>query len=142
MTLPLNLALDAKNANALCEPADAARNACPASTIVGHASARSILDVPLEGPVYFVRGERRTASGRMVPTLPKLHLPLSGQGVTVIVSASSDVVDRRLQTTFDGLPDAPISSFRLRLNGGKGGILGRRAATSARARRRRRWPAC
>lgn len=123
VTLPLNLALDPQNAKALCEPAQAARNACPAESIVGAASAVSILDVPLEGPVHFVRGERTTSTGRTVATLPTLFVPLRGQGVQVNVRASSDVVDRKLQTTFDDLPDAPIERFDLRIDGGANGIL-------------------
>ncbi|MBF6621178.1 MAG: hypothetical protein ITG02_13230 [Patulibacter sp.] len=123
VTLPLNLALDPDNAKALCEPAQAARNQCPADSIVGAASAVSILDVPLSGPVYFVRGERKTSTGRTVGTLPKLFVPLSGQGVTIFVHADSDVVDNKLQTTFENLPDAPISRFDLKINGGENGIL-------------------
>ncbi|MFA4927935.1 MAG: hypothetical protein WC558_05425 [Patulibacter sp.] len=123
VTLPLNLALDPQNAKALCEPAAAARSACPADSIVGSAKAISILDVPLTGPVYFVRGERKTATGRTVATLPKLFIPLSGQGVTINLNASSNVVDRKLQTTFENLPDAPIEDFDLKINGGANGIL-------------------
>ncbi len=69
------------------EPAQAAANQCPQESIVGKASAVSILDVPLEGPVYFVRGERTTATGRVVGTLPNLYIPLSGQGVRINVRA-------------------------------------------------------
>jgi hypothetical protein len=123
VTLPLSLALDPGNANGLCEPVDAAANHCAASTIVGHASAHSILKDPLTGPVYFVRGERTDASGRVRKTLPKLFIPLSGDGVTIYVNASSDVKDDRLVTVFDNLPDAPFSSFDLQIDGGKHGIL-------------------
>ncbi len=122
VTLPLSLALDPSNANGLCEPKDAAANKCPASTIVGSAQAQSILPDPLKGPVYFVRGER-LENGKVRKTLPKLFIPLSANGVTVNVHASSDVDDDRLVTTFDNLPDAPFSSFDLNINGGKHGIL-------------------
>jgi hypothetical protein len=124
VSLPLSLALDPDNANGLCEPADAAADNCPAASIVGHASAASILPDPLQGPVYFVRGERKDAkTGRVIKTLPKLYLPLSADGVTVYVNASSTVVGDRLVTTFDNLPDAPFSSFDLNIDGGKHGIL-------------------
>ncbi len=123
VTLPLNLALDPQNAKALCEPSQVPTNSCPADSIVGKAAAVSILDVPLTGPVYFVRGERKTKTGRIVGTLPKLFIPLSGQGVRINVHASSDVVDDKLQTTFDDLPDAPIERFDLSINGGDNGIL-------------------
>jgi hypothetical protein len=123
VTLPLSLALDPGNANGLCEPVDAAANHCAASTIVGHASAHSVLKDPLTGPVYFVRGERIDASGKIRKTLPKLFIPLSADGVTIYVNASSDVRDDRLVTAFDNLPDAPFSSFDLQIDGGKHGIL-------------------
>jgi len=124
VALPLSLALDPGNANGLCEPVDAAANRCAASTVVGHATARSILPDPLTGPVYFVRGERKDPkSGRTIKTLPKLFLPLSADGVTIYINAASEVRDNHLVTTFDTLPDAPFSSFDLQIDGGKHGIL-------------------
>jgi hypothetical protein len=122
--LPLSLALDPDNANGLCEPAEAAANACPAKSIVGSAKAVSILHEPLTGPVYFVHGFRTDPkTGRQIRTLPKLFIPLSGEGVRIDVNASSEVVDDRLVTTFDLLPDAPLRSFDLHVDGGKHGIL-------------------
>ena len=36
---------------------------------------------------------------------------------------TSDVVNNRLVTTFANIPDAPVSSFKLNITGGKNGIL-------------------
>jgi hypothetical protein len=122
--LPLAVALDPDNAEALCTPEQRAARACPRNTIVGTASARSILPDALTGPVYFVQGIRKTASGRLQKTLPKLWIPLSADGVTIDVNASSAVDSlKRLVTTFDNLPDAPISEFDLRIAGGRHGII-------------------
>jgi hypothetical protein len=122
--LPLSLALDPDNANGLCEPAQAAADACPATSIVGSAKAVSILHEPLAGPVYFVHGIRTDPkTGRQISTLPKLFIPLRGEGVRIDVNASSEVVDDRLVTTFDLLPDAPLRAFDLTIAGGKHGIL-------------------
>ncbi len=33
------------------------------------------------------------------------------------------MVDDQLVTTFDNIPDAPVSSFKMNINGGKKGIL-------------------
>jgi hypothetical protein len=122
--LPLSVALDPDNAQALCKPQQRAALACPAASIVGRASARSILPDPLTGPVYFVQGTRVSKTGRVISTLPKLWIPLSGDGVTIDVNADSDVDStERLVTTFHDVPDAPISSFRLDLTGGRHGIL-------------------
>lgn len=122
--LPLALALDPDNANGLCEPEEAAVNKCPAKSIVGSAKAVSILHEPLSAPVYFVHGFRiDPKTKRKIATLPKLYIPLTGEGVRIDVNASSEVVDERLVTTFDDLPDAPIRSFDLKIDGGKHGIL-------------------
>jgi hypothetical protein len=122
--LPLSLALDPDNANGLCEPKDAAAHACPARSIVGHANATTILAHPVSGPIYFVRGERIDGKGRVRRTLPKLYIPLTGpDGVNVDLNASSEVVGDHLVTTFDNVPDARVSSFELKIDGGKHGIL-------------------
>ncbi len=122
--LPLSLALDPDNAQALCKPEQRAALSCPKASIVGQATAVSLLRRPLTGPVYFVEGLRKAANGRTIRTLPKLWIPISGEGVTVDLDASSAVDStNRLATTFDNLPDAPVTDFRLKINGGKHGIL-------------------
>jgi hypothetical protein len=128
VALPLSLALDVENANGLCEFADGskAEPTCPKASIVGSATAVTpILDEPLSGPVYFVKNVRKDPkSGRDIRTLPKLVIPLVGQnGVKLTLTGTSDAVDDQLVTTFDNIPDAPVSSFKLNINGGKGGIL-------------------
>jgi hypothetical protein len=125
VALPLALALDPDNANGLCEPSDAVADRCPAASVVGHVKAVSLLHEPLDGPIYFVRGERTDPkSGRVIKTLPKFYLPLRGEGVQINVHASSEVLDgKRLVTTFDNLPDVPLKSFDLTIDGGAHGIL-------------------
>lgn len=123
VTLPPTLALMTKNAKELCTPAQAAARACPEGSIVGSASAVTpLLDETLTGPVYFVEGTRTTATGRVVPTLPKLWVALRGP-IAVDLWADTDVANDRLVNTFAFVPDAPISTFELKINGGKNGIL-------------------
>ena len=124
-TLPLALALDPDNAQGLCKPEEALAKACPASTIVGQAKAVSVLHQPLAGPVYFVEGIRiDRKSGRKIRTLPKLFIPLKGEGVEVDLNATSNVDPlEHLVTTFDDIPDAPVQSVDLSIDGGKHGIL-------------------
>lgn len=123
VTLPLSVALDAENAQALCKPEQATARACPEASIVGKATAVTpILDQPLSGPVYFVEGLRTSSTGRVVKTLPKLMIALKGQ-VELDLMADSSVTDDQLVTTFGFVPDAPISSFRLQIAGGQHGIL-------------------
>ena len=123
--LPLSLALDPDNAQGLCKPEQRVALACPKSSIVGQATAKSVLAHDLTGPVYFVEGLRKDPkSGRTIRTLPKLWIPLSGDGVTIDLDASSAVDSSgRLVTTFDAIPDAPIKRFQLKITGGKHGIL-------------------
>jgi hypothetical protein len=128
VALPLSLALDPDNANGLCEFADGSKATptCPKASIVGTATAVTpILDEPLSGPVYFVKNIRKDPkSGREIRTLPKLVIPLVGQnGLKLTLTGTSNVEDDQLVTTFDNVPDAPVSSFKLNINGGKGGIL-------------------
>jgi hypothetical protein len=128
VALPLSLALDPDNANGLCEFVDGskAEPTCPKASIVGTATAVSpILDEPLSGPVYFVKNIRKDPkSGREIRTLPKLVVPLVGQnGLKLTLTGTSNVEDDQLVTTFDNIPDAPVSSFKLNIIGGKGGIL-------------------
>lgn len=122
--LPLSVALDPDNAQALCTPAQRAALNCPKTSIVGTARAVSVLPDPLTGPVYFVEGTRKSASGRIISTLPKLWIPLSADGVTIDVNADSAVDSlKRLVTTFHDIPDAPIKEFDLHVNGGNHGII-------------------
>jgi hypothetical protein len=129
VTLPLSLALDPDNSqsDALCEYAVGRRTIpdCPASSIVGTATARTpLLDQPLTGPVYFIKNVRTDPkTGRQIKTLPTFAIPLRGGGLTLVLRASSQVVDDRLVTTFDQIPDAPVSSFALSVRGGSKGIL-------------------
>ena len=128
VALPLSLALDPDNANGLCEFVDGSKPAptCPKASIVGSATAVTpILGQPLSGPVYFVKNIRKDPkSGREIRTLPKLVIPLEGEnGLKLTLTGTSNVVDDQLVTTFDQIPDAPVSSFKLNIAGGKGGIL-------------------
>ena len=92
------------NANLLgntCLPADFQAGSCPANSVVGSAIAASpLLSLPLAGNVMLV------SNGGPIPDIGldlngQLHLLLTGS-LTL-----SEVV------TFDGLPDIPISDFRL-----------------------------
>jgi hypothetical protein len=124
VTLPLSLALDPDNAQALCEFEDGEKVNCPKASIIGSARAVTpVLNRPLTGPVYFVKGiriDKRT--GRRIRTLPTLLVPLRGE-VSIDLRAKSSVSKNQLVNTFETVPDAPVSRFDLTLKGGKGGIL-------------------
>jgi hypothetical protein len=130
VALPLSLALDPDNAESdgLCSFVEGSKPdpKCPASSLVGKATAVSpILNEPMTGPVYFVKNERKDPkSGRSIKTTPKLVIPLVGEnGVKLTLTGASTVTDDQLVTTFDNIPDASVSSFKMDITGGKKGIL-------------------
>jgi hypothetical protein len=128
VTLPLSLALDPKNSKHVCAFATAqavhgGAVGCPSSTIVGSATAKTpLLSQSLSGKVYLVQGIRTNAQGQQIRTLPSLLLPLRGQ-VALDLRAQTSVSKGKLVTTFPNVPDIPVSSFKLSLNGGSKGIL-------------------
>jgi hypothetical protein len=88
---------------------------CPSNTVIGYAKAEtSLLDKPLEGPVY-----ERTSPGRH---LPDIVAALNGQ-IDIALVGHVESVPGRLRTTFETVPDAPISRFTLTLDGGSKGLL-------------------
>ncbi len=127
VTLPLSLALDPNNAesDSLCEYLDGLKNQCPAKSVIGSVTAISpLLKTPLKGKVFFVKGVRTDPkTGRQIRTRPTLLIEVRGE-VNVNLRATNTVPDNKhLTSTFPMIPDAPISSFSMKLNGGKKGIL-------------------
>jgi hypothetical protein len=89
--------------------------------------------------VRFVKGVRFGRDGRPIRTLPTLLVELHPE-VELHLRARSSVSRRRLVTTFEPIPDAPITRFDLRLDGDRDGILvvtrklcGRRQAARVRS---------
>jgi hypothetical protein len=126
--LPLSLALDPDNAQALCEFEDGTKpdleNHCPKGSIVGRARAVSpLLNDPLVGNVYFVKNVRiDKKTGNTIRTLPMIVAALRGE-VAVNLRGNSNVKGRKLVNTFANVPDAPVTRFNLNIKGGKNGIL-------------------
>ena len=112
--LPHSEFLENAHLNHICTRVLFAANQCPASSIYGRAVAKTpLLDQPLEGPVYL------RASGR---GLPDLVADLNGQ-IRIDLVGRIDSVHQGIRTTFQNLPDAPISQFTLSLLGGRKGLL-------------------
>jgi hypothetical protein len=94
-------------------------NGCPASTQVGTAVAKTpLLSQPLEGPVYLIQNPG---------LLPKVGLDLKGPLPARIIGNATPTADFRLDNVFGdvppGLPDVPLTQFRLTFGGGKGGLI-------------------
>jgi hypothetical protein len=114
LTMPQGELLDNSHIGAVCTRVDFARQSCPEKARLGTAEAVSpLLDQPLRGEVYL-----RSSSER----LPELAIRLKGQ-IEVVITGRVDAVKGALKTTFATIPDAPISSFHLSLEGGAKGLL-------------------
>jgi len=128
VALPLSIALDPNNSQHVCATAtaDAVQGGavgCPDNTIVGTANVVTpLLDQPLTGNVYLVQGVRTNKQGQQVKTLPSLLVPLRGQ-IALDLRAQTSVSGGKLVTTFPTIPDAAVSTFTLKIDGGKKGLL-------------------
>ena len=100
-----------------------AAKACPAGSQVGTTSATSsFVATPLSGPVYLVQ-----QPGEVIPALVA---DLGGR-VHVPITISNTIVGGKLiKSTVNSVPDLPVSTFDLKLDGGDGS-RSRTSSTSA-----------
>jgi hypothetical protein len=113
-TLPRGELLDNAHFGAVCLKADFAAQTCPPASKIGRAEVDSpLLDAPLTGSVYL-----RTSSHG----LPDLAVDLNGQ-IKVETVAHIDSVNERLRADFATIPDVPLGTVRLDLQGGSKGLI-------------------
>jgi hypothetical protein len=114
VALPHALFLDQASLGGVCTRTKFAANQCPKKSVYGHAKAWSpLLAKPLSGPVYLRSSDHK---------LPDMLVHLKGQ-VTVDLDGRIDSYKGGIRTSFESVPDLPISKFELNLPGGKGGLL-------------------
>jgi hypothetical protein len=118
VALPHSEFLDQAHINTICTRPQAAANACPAGAIYGYAEATTpLLDGKLTGPVFLKSS---------VHKLPDLAIFLRGpdsQPIEVEFQGRIDSIKGQIRNTIEGLPDVPVSSFTLKMKGGKKGLL-------------------
>lgn len=115
VVLPPRMIIDQQNIATTCTRQQFAQGACPENTQVGEAIAHTpLLSEPLQGPVYLIASDN---------PLPDIVADLEGI-VDVHLFGRIHSQGIRIRNTFDVVPDAPVESFRLSLEGGRqNGIL-------------------
>ena len=107
LTLPEAVGVNRINISKACARADYTAGTCAPSATVGSVKAySSLLPLPATGNVTLVAAEG----------LPVLAMQLRGP-LSFDLEVTNTVVNGRLQSTIDGVPDAPISRFELELAG-------------------------
>ena len=87
----------------------------PPGSVLGFARAETpLLDKPLEGPIYL------RSTGRA--GLPDVVAALNGQ-IDIALDGHVDSVHGRLRTTFETVPDAPVTKVVLSFDGGHKGLI-------------------
>lgn len=118
VALPHTEFLDQSHIRTVCTRVQFAAHACPAASIYGHATATTpLLDSPLKGPVYLRSSNHE---------LPDLVVALRGpdsQPIEVVLDGRVDSIHGGVRSTFEAVPDQPVSSFVLTMKGGRKGLL-------------------
>jgi hypothetical protein len=112
VSLPTGIGVDIKNLGAICTDAQLASTTCPASSKIGTVTANTpLLPTPLGGGVYLIQ------------SATKGGLPGIGLDLGLLQLRGSIALGTRLVTTFDNIPDVPLSQLTLNLTGGKKAAL-------------------
>ncbi|HEX8123245.1 MAG TPA: hypothetical protein VF549_18475 [Solirubrobacteraceae bacterium] len=113
VTLPTALAVAADRLSRACPTSSFQAGTCDKLATVGQATAITpLLTAPLQGPVLFVEGAG----------LPDIVLSLTGP-LSLTLRGTNEFKPNGQVTTFEGIPDVPLSRFELRFNGGFEGLL-------------------
>lgn len=116
ITLPHAELVDNAHIRTPCTRPQFSTGTCPSGSVIGKARALTpLLEKPLEGPVYLMTGFGHK--------LPDLAADLDGQILILLHGKIDSAPNGGLRTTFETVPDAPVSSFTLNLDGGKRGLI-------------------
>jgi hypothetical protein len=114
VTLPKTMLLDNSHFKTICTRVQLAAQQCPAAAQYGTATATTpLLSGKLSGPVYLVSSSDK---------LPNLVADLRGQ-VNIQLRGVITSVKGAMKTTFPTVPDAPVTKFVLKMDGGAKGLI-------------------
>lgn len=114
VTLPASLASGVSAVATLCTADQLAAAACPDGARLGTATIASpLLPTPVQGPVFAILRPGQ---------LPGVGVEFGGV-LPFVLGGNSGLSSGRLQNIFTGLPDVPLTSFSLAIDGGTHGLL-------------------
>jgi len=118
VALPRSEFLDNAHIQTVCTRVQFAAEQCPAGAIYGSAKAITpLLDEPLEGPVYL-----RSSSHELPDMVAALKGPPS-RPIKIELDGRIDSVNGGIRSTFESVPDQPVTKFILSMKGGKKGLI-------------------
>jgi hypothetical protein len=118
VALPRSEFIENAHFQTICTRVQFAAGQCPSGSIYGHVTATTpLLDEPLEGPVYL-----RSSNNKLPDVVAALQGPPS-KPIKVELAGRIDSVNGGLRTTFDFVPDQPVSKVIFSLQGGRKGLF-------------------
>jgi hypothetical protein len=116
--LPKSEFIDQAHFRTICTRVQFAANQCPPGSVYGHVKAITpLLDYTLEGPIYL-----RSSSHELPDVVAALRGPPS-QPIEIDLDGRVDSVNGGVRTTFEQVPDAPVSKVIVSLLGAKKGLF-------------------
>jgi hypothetical protein len=116
--LPHSEFIDQAHFRTICTRVQFAAERCPAGSVYGHISATSpLIDYAVQGPIYL-----RSSTHKLPDVVAVLRGP-PAQPIEVDLDGRVDSVNGGIRTTFETVPDLPVSRAVVSLQGGRKGLF-------------------
>jgi hypothetical protein len=118
VALPKTEFLDQGHIKTVCTRVQFAAKQCPPGSVYGQVVAKTpLFDERLEGPVYL------RSSSNLLPDLVGVLSGPASLPLEIDLVGRIDSINGGIRNTFDVVPDAPVDTFTLTMQGGKKGLL-------------------